>query len=331
MQSSEKPLISIIVPVHNAGKYLHRCLSSLVNQTLHNIEIILILDCPTDGSDVVAEEFASKDCRIKILYNDENLHTGLSRNKGLDLAQGEYIGFMDHDDYCEINMYELLYNAVKDDKVDICRCNFYCGYTTNEGKSLEKYVYPIKTSQIQDKDWIYEYVCGDKVSCVIWNHIYKSDFLKSNKIQFLDSRNICSEDSIFFMEVYLKVENLQTIPEYMYYHVFHTSNTGKNYVYRSVENRISFFEKLFFLLKSAGVDNNTCFRYLAVNLMKSLYSGVRQTLKNTSIGNVYAKIKMLKTNDLVQSNISYLSEKENKQEKNKLKPTILFLMLFLKN
>ena len=87
------PKVSIIVPIYNAGKFLEKCLDTLVNQTLKDIEIILVLDCPTDGSDRIAREYAEKDPRIRLIINEQNLNIGLSRNEGLKIAQGEYIGF----------------------------------------------------------------------------------------------------------------------------------------------------------------------------------------------------------------------------------------------
>ena len=93
------PKVSIIVPIYNAGKFLEKCLDTLVNQTLKDIEIILVLDCPTDGSDRIAREYAEKDPRIRLIVNEQNLNIGLSRNEGLKIARGEYIGFSDHDDY----------------------------------------------------------------------------------------------------------------------------------------------------------------------------------------------------------------------------------------
>lgn len=100
------PKISVIVPVYNAGIYLEECLKSILQQTFQDIEVILILDCPTDGSDKVCQSFAEKDSRIKIIYNKHNLHIGLSRDRGLDIAQGEYIAFSDDDDTRELDMYE---------------------------------------------------------------------------------------------------------------------------------------------------------------------------------------------------------------------------------
>ena len=102
------PLVSVILPVYNAGEYLRPCLDSLVNQTLRSIEIICVLDCPVDGSDMVVEEYAAGDNRIVVLKNEQNLHIGESRNVGMRVAKGVYIGFSDHDDIRELDMYEKL-------------------------------------------------------------------------------------------------------------------------------------------------------------------------------------------------------------------------------
>ena len=99
-----QPKISIIVPVYNAGNYLRHCLDTLVNQTLRDIEIILIIDCPTDGSDEICREYAANDNRIVIINNVRNLHIGNSRNEGLKIAQGKYIGFSDHYAYRTLKM-----------------------------------------------------------------------------------------------------------------------------------------------------------------------------------------------------------------------------------
>ena len=118
------PKVSIIVPIYNAGKFLEKCLDTLVNQTLKDIEIILVLDCPTDGSDRIAREYAEKDPRIRLIVNEQNLNIGLSRNEGLKIARGEYIGFSDHDDWRELDMYEKLYQKAREDQADIAISNF---------------------------------------------------------------------------------------------------------------------------------------------------------------------------------------------------------------
>ncbi len=105
------PKVSIIVPVYNSGKYLKTCLDSLVNQTLKNIEIIAVDDCSTDNSLLILMDYAKKYHNIKVYHNRENLGQGASRNRGLDVARGEYIGFVDSDDYIRYTMYEDMYKA----------------------------------------------------------------------------------------------------------------------------------------------------------------------------------------------------------------------------
>lgn len=326
----DSPKISIIVPVHNAGTYFEKCLTSLINQTLKEIEIILVLDCPTDGSDKVAEEFALKDNRIKLLYNKENLHTGLSRNRGIEIAKGRYIGFMDHDDYCNSSMYELLYNKAEKENLEITRCNFLCVYKTNSDNKEEKYIYPKESESVSDREWIYRDVCGDKISCVIWNHIYKSEFLRENHLSFMDSREICSEDSIFFMEAYLRVNYFGFIPEYLYYHVFHTANTGKAYGYRSIKNRITFFDTLYSLLRNNRIEEEKCQLYLSENIAKSLYTASRQALIVLPLKRALSEIKQIRNNNLVMSCINFLYKKKNSAILYNLKPTIIAFFFILK-
>ena len=113
------PKISIILPVYNAGEFLRPCLDTLINQTLKEIEIVCILDCPTDGSDKTVQEYAEKDPRILVIKNDRNLHVGESRNVGIRAAHGDYIGFSDHDDIRELDMYEKLYAASENGRADV--------------------------------------------------------------------------------------------------------------------------------------------------------------------------------------------------------------------
>lgn len=325
-----RPEISIIVPVHNAGSYLIKCLTSLIEQTLKNIEIIIVLDSPTDGSDKIAEKFAAKDNRIKLLYNKENLHTGLSRNRGIEIAQGKYTGFLDHDDFCDTTMFELLYNKAEQEQLNVVRCNFTCIYETKDGYKEERYVYPESSYVISDKEWIYRDVCGNKISCVIWNHIYRTDFLREKNILFSDSRKICSEDSIFFMEIYNQTNKFGSIPEYLYYHVFHTTNTGKMYDYRSIKNTISFFEGLYSFLKKNNIEEDKCRFYLSENIAKSLYTGSRRALIQMPLKKAISEIRLITNNRLIMACINDLYRKENSSVLSGLKPSIRIFLSFLK-
>lgn len=113
MDFQDKIKVSVIVPVYNVEKYLRECLNSLVNQTLKEIEIICINDGSEDSSLEILNEYASKDSRF-VIINQENSGQSVARNKGLDVAKGEYIGFVDSDDWVDLNFFENLYSeAVK--------------------------------------------------------------------------------------------------------------------------------------------------------------------------------------------------------------------------
>lgn len=324
------PKVSIIIPVHNAGLYLEKCLTSLLNQTLTDIEVILVLDCPTDGSDKLAETYATNDSRIRIIYNDENLHTGLSRNKGIAAATGKYIGFHDHDDYCETNMYELLYNKAESEDFDVVRCNFTSIFSTSSGTSKEKYKYPASSTNLLEKKWLYELVCSDSISCVIWNHLYRASFLKQHNIQFLDSRTVCSEDSIFFLEVYNKLNQIGIASDYLYYHIFHSSNTGKVYNYRSIANRITFFEELYSFLIKNEINQEQCYALLSINMARSLYSGSRQALLTLPLRKAISEVQQIRKSELAITIIKWLYKRENSQLRSQLKPTITMYLKMVK-
>ncbi|MGC3976850.1 MAG: glycosyltransferase family A protein [Paludibacteraceae bacterium] len=136
------PKVSIIVPVYNAGEHLSRCLDSLLNQTLKEIEIILVVDCPTDGSDLLAEKYAEQDTRIRIIKNEKNIHIGFSRNAGIDNARGEYLGFSDDDDYCETEMFEKLYLCARKNEADIVVSN----YCNENSEKRDNYYFPQSTA-----------------------------------------------------------------------------------------------------------------------------------------------------------------------------------------
>lgn len=116
-----KPKISIVVPVYNVEPYLTKCMESLCNQTLKDIEIIAVNDCSTDDSLTTLNEFGEKDSRIKIINHEHNELTAKTRNDGLKIASGEYIGFVDGDDYIDLDFYEKLYNLAKSTNSDIAK------------------------------------------------------------------------------------------------------------------------------------------------------------------------------------------------------------------
>ena len=115
------PKISVIVPVYNVEKYLRKCIESILNQTFREFELILVDDGSTDSSGKICDEYALKDSRIKVIHK-ENGGASSARNAGLDVAKGEYIGFVDSDDWIEMDMYGELYRLIKENNTDISVC-----------------------------------------------------------------------------------------------------------------------------------------------------------------------------------------------------------------
>ena len=128
------PAVSIIVPVYNAEDYLHRCLDSLLSQTLEDLEIIAVDDGSSDGSSGILDSYAGKDNRVKVIHV-RNGGVSKARNLGLDVARGEYFGFVDSDDWVDPDMFEVLLTTAREADADVSVCGVY-GETENRGKKV---------------------------------------------------------------------------------------------------------------------------------------------------------------------------------------------------
>lgn len=246
------PKISIIVPIHNAGIRLEKCLNTLVNQTLKEIEIILILDCPTDGSDKISQQYSKNDERIKIINNKENLHTGLSRNEGLKGAKGEYIGFSDHDDYRELDMYEKMYDHAKKNDSDI----IICTPALIRNDKIEIWDLPQKPNShcrdfaLSDLIGSGNYTRDVSLFCNIHNIIYKTELIKKNNIRFVDTNSIAPEDVLFNISCIYHAQSVDFLHVPLYYHILYLESEGHNYNYGSWQKRGEGMLVLYNFLKS---------------------------------------------------------------------------------
>ncbi|EKY29021.1 glycosyltransferase family 2 protein [Clostridium celatum] len=117
------PIISVIVPVYNVEKYLKRCVDSILNQEMKEIEVILVNDGSTDSSASICDEYVRRDSRIKVIHK-KNSRVAAARNDGIRLASGKYISFIDSDDWIESNMYKSMYEKAEEFNVDFIMCDF---------------------------------------------------------------------------------------------------------------------------------------------------------------------------------------------------------------
>lgn len=213
--------VSIIVPVYNTEEYLQKCLNSLTNQTLKNIEIICVNDGSTDNSLKILQDNAIKDDRIKII-NQENKKQGAARNAGMQVATGEYIGFVDSDDYVDLNYFERLYRNASSRDSDIALAT-----NVRIGKNKFKLRLNLQTvekyTKLQDKlD-----VCHQWKNECPTNKIYRKSYLDANNIQWPEG--IYCEDKLFTIKAVYFANAVVTVPDVYYYYFDNPKSTVNTY------------------------------------------------------------------------------------------------------
>lgn len=165
--------ISIIVPIYNVKKYIDRVVNCLINQTYHNLEIILVDDGSTDGSSKICDKYKKKDNRI-IVIHQKNSGVSVSRNVGLKYATGEYIGFVDSDDYISLNMYETLYNNLTNTNSDISVCN----HLTFKDK-LPEFDNESNIKIFDRIDALKDIITGGVITNFLWNKLFKKEVFEN--------------------------------------------------------------------------------------------------------------------------------------------------------
>lgn len=209
----KKPKISVIIPVYNVGNYLEKCLSSVINQTLANIEIICVNDGSTDNSLDILNHYAEKDSRIKI-FSFENTGLGPSRNRGIDRANGEYIAFLDSDDWLDLTFCEEIYKSASKNKADLVLFNAVEEYDDHKRNRI---YFPKEL--FEDADTVFDYRMYPSLLLnsffTVWSKLYNAEFLKENHIIFPDS---LFEDVEFHVESYLKAKRICYNPEIFYHY-----------------------------------------------------------------------------------------------------------------
>ncbi len=243
--------VSVIIPYHNVEKYISQCLDSVVNQTLGDIEIICINDASSDNSENIVSEYASKDFRIKMLSTPKMSGQGYARNMGLKIATGEYIGFVDADDWIEREMFEKMYNraTIQNTDITMCKATLYDD-KTNEYiqdeyynlKPLEKYTSE-SFSAIDTKDEILN------INVVLWNKIYRREFLLSTGEMFPEG--FIYEDLPFFFGVYLKAQKINILWENLYFYRQNRKYSTMQNVDKKVYDRIPMVSLTYDKLKQA--------------------------------------------------------------------------------
>lgn len=310
--------ISVIIPVYNVEKYLEECLDSIINQTLTDIEIICINDGSTDYSLNILKEYEKKDKRIKII-NQENKGLGATRNVGMKIAKGEYISFIDSDDYISKDAFESLYTNAKNNDSDTVL--FKIARFDESSIDYTKPIFELENT-FKNEDFnnfkfnhndIKKYIINNSFSA--WSKLYKREFLNKNKFEF--PINIAYEDVPFHVSVLLKSNKISFVPNFHYYYrlsnydsITHTESNAKD-IFRIIDkvekilienNYFEEYRKEFIKFKYTQIS-----QYIIFSKSEEYFNLARKELKEL---NKYLKnkekleeiIEILKYNIILSSN-----------------------------
>jgi glycosyltransferase involved in cell wall biosynthesis len=214
-------LISIIVPVYNMERYLGRCVSSIVNQTYEKLEIILVDDGSTDSSPQMCEDYAKKDDRIKVVHKENG---GLSdaRNAGLKIATGDYIGYVDSDDWIEPDMYERMVNACIDNNAEMALCRYFREY---DDKTIDDGTDRV---EILGRDEILRIYITDKEGFMVYNSVWSKLFKRELVEGVIFPKGQNSEDIMYTTRAFCKLDKAVYIDACLYHYVIDRKDSIMN-------------------------------------------------------------------------------------------------------
>lgn len=320
-----EPLISVIVPVYNVEKYVEECIESILNQTLKNIEIIIVNDGSTDKSNELVNNLANKDNRITVI-NQSNKGLSMARNVGVDLAKGEYVSFIDSDDWIEKSMLEEMYKSAKNNNCDIVQCQI---------KNIKN---NIPTRKLLDKSDIKKYIkrqlIAGKLSTYAWDKIYKRKFLKDNNLYFENKPRF--EDWYFIMKAVSKMSRFMAIDNQFYNYRTNEGSLSKRYYNNYEDLIIELQEKKYEYMKAWEISSKEDELKSLLNLgddILHLINYIYNPQYGLSKKEKLEKLKKISVNKFIRKNFLTYKYKMYIEERNinKVYGKIIYNGLYYKN
>lgn len=215
-------LISVIIPCYNLAGYTRKCMDSILHQTYRNLEVIAIDDGSTDQTPEILAEYARKDKRV-IFQRQENAGAGAASNLGIEIAKGDFIAFVDNDDWIEADMYEKLYNALIFNRADMAVCNFNLIYEDHTD-----YCYStIHNETVSVRDDVYNYFCRfcacPKPNNYVWTRLYRADIVKKTNIRYEEFR--LGADTLFNFKLLPYIKRVTFVKDGLYNYVQRNSSS----------------------------------------------------------------------------------------------------------
>lgn len=224
-----KPLISVIVPVYNTEAYLERCINSILNQTYDNLEVICVDDGSTDRSGDILDKIARCNSKVEVIHT-KNKGVSSARNVALSRAKGDYIGFVDSDDYIHKDMYTILLNLFLKNNVDFVSCGYYYDDGVNVKQALNQKIVPLKPINIiETLYYIYKRDEYKGVAGYLWTRLFKRELIKDSDgnllIQFDEVLNV-GQDIVFLAKICEKVKKTLYTDRPLYYYYQRKNSTA---------------------------------------------------------------------------------------------------------
>ncbi len=279
-------LISVIVPIYKVEPYLRQCVDSIINQTYKNLEIILVDDGSPDRCPQICDEYAAKDNRIQVIHK-ENGGLSSARNAGLNIAIGDYIAFVDSDDYLDLTMYEELINEIILNKADVSVCNplqVMDGKVQNNDSHGEREI-------IEERELIWKYL-PSKLRFEVWNKLFKREVIGETRFK----NGQIYEDLYFDRCVFSRVHTIVYNDVFLYYYRFNRPGATNSFfnekrfiIFKELDEYITKFRtegleelsdiyrkyameiSLIFYIQSKRTRSNSCVRDKIVNIFVSYF------------------------------------------------------------
>ena len=268
-------LISVVVPVYNAEKYIRRCVNSIQNQTYHNLEIILVDDGSPDKSGQICDQLSKEDDRIRVVHK-QNAGPGFARNVGIELMTGRYVTFIDSDDWIDASHIENLYNALVLAKADLCIGGHTIVYESNEKivhpANLEQKVYrgdEIVTQVLlpligPEPDYPNDVQLEPSSSM----SLYDAQIIKDHNIRFLNGKSVVSEDLYFNMDYLQQSSSVVITDEVGYFYFVNDQSISRKYNPEQLNRTVGFYSEVTRRIKQYGLEDKVAYRLDRSYLMR---------------------------------------------------------------
>jgi len=290
----DTPLVSIIIPVYNVENYLNRCIDSILSQTYSNLEILLVNDGSTDGSDKLCEQLAIQDKRINVIHQ-LNSGSSIARNKGLEVARGEYICFVDSDDWIELNMIEIMLTSALKTGLKLIECSSIESNQNREPKSSFDNV------AIETREVALERIIKNLLFAV-WRRIYHKSLIKDN---FFIPNKI-HQDVFYTIDIINNIEKIGFI-DYPFYN-YNVENLNSVIRGKYTLQKLNAIDAGLYVVEQTKTYNQKINLYARMYLVKFLTLHYDQLFFNNFLDKDYAhrkKIKQLVSENLKSDNYTF--------------------------